>query len=103
MFYENTRINLEKEKTMTFRIEIKSLIVGLLVGFVAIFVLGATSSRNEGVYQLSMTSFGETVIYGRVNTRMGRIETWSHSLHNTKAIPHLGDNLIMLHRRELGR
>ena len=99
----NNRINLEKEMIMTFRIDIKSFIVGLLVGLVAIFALGSTSSRNEGVYQLSMTSFNDTVIYGRVNTGTGRIETWSHSLHNTKAIPHLGDNLIMLHRRELGR
>ena len=75
MFYENTRIDLEKEKTMTFRIEIKSLIVGLVVGFVAVFVLGAASSRNEGVYQLSMTSVNDAVIYGRMHTGTGRIET----------------------------
>ena len=103
MFSENNTINLEKEKIMTFRIDIKSFIVGLLVGLVAILVLGATSSRatssrNEGVYQLSMTSDKGTIIYGRVHTGTGRIETWSHSLNNRKAIPYLGDNLIMLRR-----
>lgn len=76
---------------MTFRIDIKSLIVGLLVGLVAVLVLGATSSRSEGVYQLSMTAHKGVVIYGRMHTGTGRIETWKH-LVESKAIRHIGDN-----------
>ena len=86
---------------MTFRIDIKSLIVGLIIGLVAIFVLGATSSkatssRNEGVYQLSMTAVNDTVIYGRMHTGTGRIETWRHLLLNKKAIPYSADNMRFL-------
>ena len=103
MFNENTRINLEKEKTMPFRIDVKSLIIGLLVGLVAVFVLGAASSRNEGVYQLSMTSDKGSIIYGRMHTGTGRIETWSHSLNNRKAITYPGDNPRMLLRPDSGK
>ena len=87
---------------MTFRIDIKSLIVGLLVGLTAIFVLGATSGSNEGVYQLSMAAVSGTdvseayIVYGRMHTRTGKIETWKYLLHTDKVIPHLGDNKRIL-------
>ncbi|MCH7921098.1 MAG: hypothetical protein IIC50_24405 [Planctomycetes bacterium] len=96
MFKGNNRIDLEKEKVMTFRMDIKSFIVGLLVGLVAIFVLGATSSKNEEVYQLSMTALGDYVIYGRMHTSTGKIETWSQSLLNREAIPNHGNHSRML-------
>ena len=83
MFNENDRINLEKEMIMTFRIDIKSFIVGLLVGLVAIFVLGATYSKNEEVYQLSMTSVNDAVIYGRMHTGTGKIETQRIQVNST--------------------
>ena len=91
MFNENTRIKLEKEMIMTFRIDIKSLIVGLLVGFVAVFVLGATTSRNEGVYKLSMAANEDFVFYGRVHTGTGRIET-QRILVNSTSFPLLDDD-----------
>ena len=68
---------------MTFRIDVKSLIVGLIVGLVAVFVLGAASSRNEGVYQLNMTSVNDAVIYGRMHTGTGKIETQRIQVNST--------------------
>ena len=76
---------------MTFRIEFKSLIVGLVVGFAAIFILGATASRNEGVYQLSMAANENYVFYGRVHTSTGRIETRKIRVLN-RNVPLLGEN-----------
>ena len=84
------------------RCSIKSFIVGLLVGLVAIFILGATSSGNEGVYQLSMTAQRGVVIYGRVHTGTGKIETWKFRVES-KAIPLLGDNPRMLHGPDSGK
>ena len=87
---------------MVFRIDIKSLIVGLLVGLAAIFVLGAASGGNEGVYQFSMAAVGGTdtsqayVVYGRMHTGTGKIETWKYLLHTNKVIPHLRDNTAIL-------
>jgi len=80
---------------MTYKIDIKSLIIGLLVGLVALFVLGATSGRNEGAYRLSMASSGEYVIYGRIHTGTGEVETWKYMILS-KAVPHLGDNKKIL-------
>lgn len=87
---------------MAFRIDIKSLIVGLLIGLAAIFVLGAASGGNEGVYQFSMAAVSGTdvsqdyVVYGRMHTGTGKIETWKYLLLTNKAIPHRGDNTSIL-------
>lgn len=87
---------------MVFRIDTKSLIVGLLVGFAAILVLGAASGSKEGVYQFSMAAVSGTdasqayVVYGRMHTGTGKIETWKYLLHANKAIPHRGDNTNIL-------
>jgi hypothetical protein len=96
------QIILEKEKKMAYKIDIKSLIIGLLAGIVMLLVLGAASGRNEGIYQLSMAashetaSGGEYVIYGRIHTGTGKIETWKYMLHTNNAVPHLGDNTRIL-------
>ena len=87
---------------MAYKIDIKSLIIGLLAGIVMLLVLGAASGRNEGTYQLSMAashetaSGGEYVIYGRIHTGTGKIETWKYMLHTNNAVPHLGDNTRIL-------
>jgi len=93
---------------MTFRVDVKSLILGLLVGLAVIFVLGAASDSNEGVYQLSMAAVSGTdvseayVVYGRMHTGTGKIETWKYMLHTNKVVPHLGDNTRILLGPDLG-
>lgn len=88
---------------MAYKIDIKSLIIGLLVGLVALLVLGATSGRNAGIYQLSMAAVrseaaggGEYVIYGRIHMGTGKVETWKYMLYTNNAVPHLGDNTRIL-------
>ena len=92
---------------MVYKIDIKSLIIGLLIGLVALLALGATSGENKGIYQLSMaagsSSVGSTargtgyVIYGRMHTGTGKIETWKYSIGTHQAIPYLrGDTKILL-------
>ena len=86
---------------MAYKIDIKSLIIGLLFGVVVLLVLGAASGRNEGIYQLSMAASGETasggeyVIYGRIHTGTGKVETWKYLIHS-KPVPHLGDDTRIL-------
>jgi hypothetical protein len=81
---------------MTFKVDTKSLIVGLLVGLVALSVLGAASARNEGVYQLSMAANSIYVIYGRIHTGTGKIETWKYQMGATRAVPHMRDDARIL-------
>ena len=90
------RIILRKEKKMTFKIDIKSLIIGLLAGLVVFSIMGAASSRNPGVYQLSMAANEYYVIYGRIHTVTGKIETWKYMINTNDAVPHLGDNTKIL-------
>jgi hypothetical protein len=98
MFSKDNSIEIEREKTMTFKMDIKSLIVGLVVGLVAIIVMGATSGNPEDAYQLSMAAVSGTdvsgayVVYARMHTGSGKIETWKYMLHTNDAIPHLGNN-----------
>ena len=95
-----------KGEEMTFKVDIKSLVVGLLVGLVALSVLGAASGRNEGSYQLSMAasnapgSSSAYVIYGRIHTGTGKIETWKYMLNTNDAVPHLGNDTRILHGPE---
>lgn len=83
---------------MVFRIDIKSLIVGLLVGLAAMFVMGAASGSNKAVYQFRMAAVSRTdgtdsyVVYGRMHTGTGKIDTWRYVLRTNKVIPHRGDN-----------
>jgi hypothetical protein len=81
---------------MIIRLNIKSLVVGLLVGLVAVCLFGAASSRNEGVYQLSMTADNDYVIYGRIHTGTGKVETWKYLINNQVTVPHLGDKKDIL-------
>ena len=87
---------------MAYKIDMKSLIIGLLVGLVAFLVLGATSGENKGIYQLSMAASSSSasgsgyVIYGRIHTGTGKVETWKYLIGNSKAVPHLGDDKRIL-------
>ena len=83
---------------MAIKIDIKSLVIGLLVGFVVLVVLGATSRENKGIYQLSMAvdSGSGYVLYGRIHTGTGRIETWKYLSVTNNVVPHLGDNKKIL-------
>ena len=68
---------------MAFKIDIKSLIIGLLIGLVVLLALGATSGRNEGYYRLSMASDDKFyAIYGRIHTGTGKVETWKYPIHS---------------------
>ncbi len=93
-------IILEKENKMACKIDIKSLIIGLLVGLIALSVLGATLAET-GTYQLSMAASRTVsdhgyVIYGRIHTGTGKVETWKYQIGNSKAVPHPGNNTRIL-------
>ena len=65
---------------MAKKIDVRSLVIGFLIGLFALMVLGATSEKDRGAYQLSIASSGQTdtgghyVIYGRIHTGTGKIE-----------------------------
>ena len=83
---------------MIYKTDIKSLAVGLFVGLVVLAALGATSNRSDANYQLSMTAAEGYIVYGRIHTGTGKVETWKYMLHANNAIPHLGDNTNKLLR-----
>lgn len=87
---------MEKDKKMAFKIDIKSLIMGLLIGVIVLLVLGATSDRNnEGNYRLSIAASDKHVIYGRIHIGTGKVETWKY-LKSSSAVPNLGDDKRIL-------
>ena len=84
---------------MVIKIDIKSLIIGLLVGLFVLLVLGAASGRKEGTYQLSMAAVGDPragnikyVSYGRIHTGTGKIETWKQSVNSNETVPYIRTN-----------
>jgi hypothetical protein len=89
--------SVQKETSMISKINYKGLVVGLLIGLVTAFVLGAVSSSNEGTYQLSMATNDSYVIYGRIHTGTGKVETWKYLISNNGVVPFKGDNTKVLH------
>jgi hypothetical protein len=86
----------KKGKKMPIKIDIKSLVIGLLVGIIAFLDLGATSGKNiVGKYRLSMAANDTQVFYGRINIDTGKIETWKYHKSND-VVPCLGDGKILL-------
>ena len=83
---------------MTSKINYRGLVVGLLIGLVVAFVLGAVSASNGGSYQLSMAANDDYVIYGRIHTGTGKVETWKYLIGNHGVVPHKGDNAEVLLR-----
>ena len=77
---------------MAYKIDIKSFIIGLLIGIVAFLALGATSGNNvEGKYRLSMAASDTHVFYGRIHIGTGKVETWKY-LKRSNAVPNRGDD-----------
>ncbi len=63
------------------KIDIKSLVIGLFIGIIAILALGAASSKNNpGQYQVSMSATVRNVFYAKIHTGTGEIETWQTSI-----------------------
>ena len=85
---------------MTVRIDAKSLVIGLLVGCALILVLGAASDREEGRYQLSMSANDDYVVYGRIDTATGQIETWKYAISNGP-VRHLGKDTDILRGKDV--
>ena len=89
---------------MAIKIDIKSLIIGLLIGLIALSVFGATSGEKKGIYQLSMAAGSSNnsdsssgyIIYGRIHTGTGKIETWKYLIGTNRAVPYLRDNTTIL-------
>jgi hypothetical protein len=77
---------------MAYKIDIKSFIIGLLVGIVVLLALGATSGKDiEGKYRLSMAASDTHVFYGRIHIGTGKVETWKY-LKRSNAVPNRGDD-----------
>ena len=81
---------------MVIKIDIKSLLIGLLAGLFVLLVLGAASSKKEGTYQLSMAAVGDPragnikyAIYGRIHTGTGKIETWKLNINSNETVPYI--------------
>ncbi len=78
---------------MTVRIDLKSALVGLLAGLVVLLVLGAGfSGKDVETYQLEMISMGERIIYARMNTSTGQVETWRYT---PTQIPYYNDGVVL--------
>ncbi len=74
---------------MTIKLNASSFIIGALVGIVTVCLFGATTNQSAGNYQLSMAANDTYVVYGRMDTRTGKIETWKFFAQNGIAIPRL--------------
>ncbi len=63
------------------KVDIKSLVIGLFIGIVAILALGAASSKNNpGQYQVSISANVRNIFYAKIHTGTGKIETWQTSI-----------------------
>jgi len=62
---------------MTFNVDIKSFVLGLSIGIIALLAIGAGSRGNStGQYQVSMAAGVRDVFYAKIHTGTGEIETW---------------------------
>jgi hypothetical protein len=71
-----------RENKMASQVDSKSLFIGLLVGLILLLVVGA--GRDEGDYRLSMAASGDWVVYGKINTVTGEVDTWTYVLHSSE-------------------
>ena len=69
---------------MSLKVDIKSLLLGLVIGIIAILVLGAGSrGNNTGKHQVSIaTGIRGDVIYAKIDTSTGEIETWQSPINS---------------------
>ena len=79
---------------MQFKIQTRSLVIGICLGIAAALVAGAASGgKDVGQYQLSMAANETYVFFGRMDTTTGAIETWKRS---SGRLPHEYEDRILL-------
>jgi hypothetical protein len=76
---------------MTAKVDSRSLIIGAFLAITVFLVLGAVPASNKSVYQLSMTAIDGDVVFARMHTGTGRMETWRCSNTNASLIPRRGN------------
>lgn len=65
---------------MTLKVDIKSLMLGLVIGIIALLAIGAgTRGNSAGKYQVSIAAGVRDVFYAKIHTGTGEIETWQTS------------------------
>ncbi len=65
---------------MARRIDMKSALIGLLAGVILLLVFGAGFSGKEvETYSFHMLERGGAIVFARMNTTTGQIETWKHT------------------------
>ena len=63
------------------KVDIKSLVIGLVIGIIAVLTLGAASrGNNPGQYRVSISANVRNVFYAKIHTGTGEIETWQTSI-----------------------
>ena len=63
------------------KVDIKSLVLGLVIGIAAILALGANSrTNNTGQYQVGIATSVRDVFYAKIHTGTGEIETWQRPI-----------------------
>ncbi len=68
---------------MMFKVDIKSLMLGLVIGIIALLAIGAASRGNSaGKYRVSITANVRDVFYAKINTISGEIETWQSPVNS---------------------
>lgn len=86
---------------MALKIDAKSLLLGVVIGFALILAVGAVHNpgnlvpsnvEGTGQYQLTMAANETHVFYGRMHTGNGQIETWRYV---TSAVPSIRDEEIL--------
>jgi hypothetical protein len=66
---------------MTFKVNIKNLVLGIVIGIVVLLTVGAVSrNNNPGQYQVSIAANARNVFYAKIHTGTGEIETWQSAI-----------------------
>jgi hypothetical protein len=78
---------------MTVRIDLKSALIGLLVGVFVLLVLGTGfAGRDVETYKLNVISVGDEVVFTRTNTTTGQVEMWRYLVTQ---IPYRRDSTVL--------
>ena len=69
---------------MALKVDIKSLVLGLIIGIIALLAIGAGSrGNNTGKYQVSIaTGVRGDVVYAKIDTSTGDVETWQSPINS---------------------
>ena len=78
---------------MTLKIDMKSALMGVLIGIVLVVSLGAGLRAKEvETYDQQIISHGDEIVFSRINTSTGQIETWKYLVTQ---IPYYRDTMPM--------